>query len=111
MIQESWDVLGCPGCLCSAACGALRIGGLVMCFLNPPKLAMDEASDGANQQASWPHGPCHKAWFILVLWLLAKEYKHFAQLVGNTTLEPMVRGAIDRAIAKAWSFICSAVTH
>lgn len=45
------------------------IGGLVMCFLNPPKLAM--------------------------------EYKHFAQLVGNTTLEPMVRGAIDRAIAKA----------
>lgn len=56
MIQESWDVLGCPGFLCSAACGALRIGGLVMCFLNPPKLAMDEASDGANQQASWPHG-------------------------------------------------------
>lgn len=45
------------------------IGGLVMCFLNPPKLAM--------------------------------EYKHFAQLVGNTTLEPMVKGAIDRAIAKA----------
>ena len=36
----------------SAACGALRIGGLVMCFLNPPKLAMDEASDGA----SMPHG-------------------------------------------------------
>ena len=63
------------------------------------------------KHASWPHGPCHKAWFILVLWLLAKEYKHFAQLVGNTTLEPMVRGAIDRAIAKAWSFICSAVTH
>lgn len=45
------------------------IGGLVLCFLNPPKLAM--------------------------------EYKHFATLVGNTTLEPMVRGAIDRAIAKA----------
>ena len=29
-----------------------------------------------------------------------QEYKHFAQLVGNTTLEPMVKGAIDRAIAK-----------
>lgn len=52
--------------------------------------------------ASWPMP--RKAWFILVLWL-TKEYKHFAQLVGNTTLEPMVRGAIDRAIAKAWSFI------
>ena len=43
----------------------------------------------------------------LVLWLCAKEYKHFAQLVGNTTLEPMVRGAIDRAIAKACFFIGS----
>ena len=49
---------------------------------------------------SWPMP--REAWFILVR--LTKEYKHFAQLVGNTTLEPMVRGAIDRAIAKAWAW-------
>ena len=65
------------------------------------------ASDTANQHGSLA-ALVHlgSSWFILVLWS-AKEYKHFAQLVGNTTLEPMVRGAIDRAIAKAWVFICS----
>lgn len=45
------------------------LGGLVISFLNPPKLAM--------------------------------EYKFLASLVGNSTLEPTVKSAIDRALAKA----------
>ncbi|OLP82424.1 hypothetical protein AK812_SmicGene36921, partial [Symbiodinium microadriaticum] len=48
---------------------SLWLGGLVISFLNPPKLAM--------------------------------EYKFLASLVGNSTLEPTVKSAIDRALAKA----------
>ena len=51
-----------------------------MCFLNPPKLAMDEASDGA----SMPHG-------LMASWPMPQGLVHLGSLVvsqGVQTLCP-----------------------